>query len=112
MGADWYKQTANPTGISQVHAKFGAIPSKKWTYVAYVVDGAHTFLYINGVQVDKEATYGSQLTGGPLVIGKKTPLYFTGSLDEFRYWTVARSEQDVCLDGGGAWSGPDICQIP
>ena len=84
------------------------ISDNVWTHVAatYSTNTSGLRLYTNGVLAATTTTYGGNSFAGcrlrqttlPLLIGG-TPLYPTaflsGSMDEIRIWTTARSAQDI-----------------
>ncbi|KPA18019.1 Pentaxin, partial [Candidatus Magnetomorum sp. HK-1] len=71
----------------------------KWTHLALTYDGSICTGYIDGVKIGQEGTF-SLNTSMPLRIGagttETTPLYhFPGEIDEFRYYSVVLSQQDI-----------------
>lgn len=89
----------------------------QWTHVAAVNTGSQLELYIDAV-LHKTST-GGQL--GPifadLYVGKNagTDNAFNGVIDDLRWWTVARTEAEICQDAGGTVSlvdGASVCSLP
>ncbi len=73
----------------------------RWHHVAASFDGTTYRLYVDGVlQGDKAmataTAVGQQLRLGDSVVGEDKP--FTGSIDEVRIWSVARSEGDIAAN--------------
>ncbi len=64
---------------------------------------------MNGTRI--ASAVGGQLTGvvGDLVVGKggSTDTAFEGYFDELRWYTVARTAEEICKDAAGTWSGTD-----
>jgi hypothetical protein len=85
----------------------GFLRPGQWTYVAVVNDGTKAHVYINGAAVFSGP--GGHL--GPLqsdlYIGSRERGAFplNGVIDEVKWWTVARTQAEVCGDGGGDWNG-------
>ena len=84
--------------------------TSQWKHVAVVNDGSSLRLYINGALTEQGA-------GGKLValfpdlhFGKgaaTSDLAFNGSLDDLKWWNVARTQQEICSDAGGTWTPQD-----
>lgn len=69
----------------------------KWNHIAVVRNGTTHQIYLNGV-LDASATLSARniASAGDLFIGKNnTSFYFSGSLDEIRFWNVARSSTQI-----------------
>jgi hypothetical protein len=72
-----------------------------------VNDGATLKLYLSGNLVTSAP--GGQM--GPiandLYMGRRQQGIFplVGAIDEVRWWTIARTQAQVCADGGKTWSG-------
>ena len=103
-------------GTSSVISDPGVLGST-WTHVAAVNDGSMLRLYINGT-LHKTATGGKM---GPissdLFVGKNAgaDASFNGTIDELEWWSVARTEQEICSDAGGAPTvvdGSSSCSLP
>jgi hypothetical protein len=84
-----------------------------WSHVAVVNDGAELKLFLNGKL--ESSVVGGQLgaLASNLVIGKNesTDTAFNGSLDELKWWGVARTPAQICTDAGGTISGAS-CSLP
>ncbi len=93
------------------------LPTGQWRHVAATNDGSNIRLYLNGNLVQTEA--GGQLGSmfADLHVGKSAGAdnAFNGTLDELRWWNVARSGAEICADAGGTTStvdGATVCTIP
>lgn len=80
----------------------GVVPEDQWVHVAFVLDNATGYLYVNGSQVftGNLSTVNTPSGNTNLIIGQRvsggsTP--FFGSIDEVRIWDVALSEQEINL---------------
>jgi hypothetical protein len=87
--------------------------SGNWSHLAVVNDGAQLSLYVNGQLVT--SVPGGSL--GPLAsnlhIGKSEGVdpAFNGVVDEIKWWTVARGEDEICQDAGGVWAQASGCSL-
>ncbi|MEZ4226155.1 MAG: LamG domain-containing protein [Polyangiaceae bacterium] len=84
-----------------------------WTHVAIVNDGSELELYINGeLETSVAGGYLGALSSS-LIVGKSdsSDLAMTGTLDELKWWTVARSPAEICADAGGTFGG-SACSLP
>lgn len=86
---DWY----------DVEADTVTIPYNEWTYVAVVYNGSTAKLYVNGVEKKSSDASGYIPTdGGAIRIGDNptwNPRIFKGQIDEVRFWSVARSAEEI-----------------
>jgi hypothetical protein len=88
-----------------------------WTHVAIVNDGNTLSLYLDG-QLEKTAPGGYLGNiGKDLRIGKSAAndSALNGVLDEVKWWTTARSAEEICGDAGGSWTkseGTGTCSVP
>ena len=100
------------SGSASVTSDMGQLGSS-WVHVAIVNDGSELRLYLGG-KLHKSAT-GGQLgyIGTDLAIGRSSPAdkSINGYLDEMKWWTVARSQEQICGDAGGQWLGGE-CTLP
>lgn len=72
----------------------------EWQHVAAVYDGSKVYLYINGEKADSTSTFTYVPNpDGLFVLGGYAPdtttNEFVGSLDEFRIWSVARTDEEI-----------------
>lgn len=84
-----------------------------WSHVAVVNDGAELKLYLNG-KLDSSVVGGNMgAVVSNLVIGKNenTDIAFNGTIDELKWWGVARTPAEICVDAGGTLSGAS-CSLP
>lgn len=88
------------------------VPLNTWTHLAGVWDGSALRVYINGVLDGTNNSVTGQFnnTTHPVRIGASlTSEAFSGSIDEVRIWSVARTQAQIqstmnnCLQG--SWSG-------
>ncbi len=99
---------------TSVTANCTIIPDQTWSsHIAFVNDGTTISLYING-EIDAAGAGGDM---GPLssdlYLGRREQGLFplSGSLDELKWWTVARTQAEICVDAGGVWGG-STCSLP
>lgn len=79
--------------------------SSGWTHVAVVNDGSSLKLYLDGKLHRTEV--GGQLgyVNGNLNVGKSgTDSALNGYVDELKWWSVARTHQQICGDAAGVWN--------
>lgn len=74
----------------------------QWTHIALTFDGARLSLFLNGVPVDNATGPGTIVEANlPFRVGVEDIFYgvpnryFTGTIDELRVWSVARSLSDI-----------------
>lgn len=82
-----------------------------WHHIAAVYDGANKYIYVDGVQIGMEPRTGNVTNNGNsnvmgrYIIGSD---FFEGTMDELRFWNVARTESELsinkiaCFDGSEA----------
>lgn len=70
-------QLVNPYGQT-------ALESNRWYHAAYVYDGSHLLLYLDGVEDGRAEATGAVATGGALLLGQEPTFnnYLQGALDE------------------------------
>jgi hypothetical protein len=85
-----------------------SVLSTSWTHVAVVNDGSTLKLYLNG-KLHRTET-GGQLgyVSGELFVGKSgSDSALNGYVDELKWWSVARTPEEVCSDAGGTFAAGD-----
>lgn len=102
-----FSRSTSGGGTTNVTSDCNRIPFGVWTHIGVVNDGRTLQLYVNGV-ADRSA-------GGGFIGPMFTDLWFGlreqhifplhGALDEIKWWTVARTQAEVCGDAGGSWTG-------
>lgn len=101
-------------GIAALGGGVGYL-NTNWNYVAMICTGSSAKGYLNGVAMNMNPKCsGLGELYGNLWIGRDASGVFPlkANLDEFKWWTVPRSEQQICEDGGGVWRGIDDCALP
>ncbi len=103
------------TSANKLHSNFGngsswiagldsqtAIPLNKWTHVAITRQSGVVKMYINGVEdaatVLNNATGQNaepRIIGGKMVASSTTNTLFNGSIDEIRFWSVAKTAAQI-----------------
>jgi hypothetical protein len=100
-------------GTTNVTSDCNTIAGSTWTHIAVVNNGTTVTLYLNGV-FEKSAPGGylGPIANG-LYIGRREQGIFSmdGAIDEVKWWTVARSQAEICGDAGGAWQN-GTCILP
>lgn len=75
------------------------VPLDTWTHIAAVYDGSNMYVYANGVLVASQpATVSLPTTTDQFNIGSRigsNTENFTGSIDEVRVWTTARTPEQI-----------------
>jgi hypothetical protein len=104
-------------GSATLISNTNVLPTGQWAHVAATNDGSTLKLFINGTlhMSGTGGQMGSQFAD--LHVGKTagTDNAFSGSIDELRWWTVARTDAEVCQDAGGTTStvdGATVCTLP
>ncbi|MBS1777336.1 MAG: T9SS type A sorting domain-containing protein [Bacteroidetes bacterium] len=104
-----YNLTLSPAGniVFTVSTSAGVVSATSssvlsagnWYHVAATYDAANINVYINGALVGTAAQTGFLTSNnGPLYLartGGAAPQYFNGGMDEFRFWTIAKSAADI-----------------
>ncbi|MBL7698984.1 MAG: hypothetical protein JNK79_12545 [Chitinophagaceae bacterium] len=97
--------TTNPN--IQIATAAGSVPTNVWTHLAVVRNGGDVTIYVNGVAgaTGNTATINNQSGADPTKpfrIGARGgtsnangQTNFEGSIDDFRYWNIARSQSDI-----------------
>ena len=87
--------------------------STGWSHVAIVNDGSELKLYVDGALNSSVAGGYLGALASNLVLGKNesTDMAFSGSIDELKWWTVARTPPQICTDAGGTFNGTS-CSLP
>lgn len=90
----------------------------QWQHVAAVNTGSQLKLYVNGAlhMTASGGAMGSMFADLYVGKGAASDPSFNGTIDDLRWWSIARSDQEVCQDAGGtpttlADGGPG-CTLP
>lgn len=89
------------TGINHVFTSVQSVPLNTWTHVAFVFNGASSFLYINGTsvplqQVTNTGAYTITQQGNLVVGASDVPNeYFDGAISELRIWSTAQTTAQI-----------------
>jgi hypothetical protein len=84
-----------------------------WHHVAVVQDGTKTQLYADGLVVGGTNGPPFVLTSDLYVGTREMPMaLFPGVIDDVKWWNVARTQAEVCADGGGTYSMQCGCKLP
>ncbi|TAH29997.1 MAG: hypothetical protein EAZ06_04610 [Cytophagales bacterium] len=71
----------------------------RWVHIAAVYNGTQKIIYRNGVVIGTETVSGAIGTSGtaPLLLSSENGgfSFFNGSMDEFRFWNVARTQAQI-----------------
>ncbi len=88
---DMYQPTTNTRYTGNTNA---VITQDKWNHLAMVKSGTSLSIYING-KLEASATVSSTVKViGNYLIGA-IDNYFSGQIDEVRFWSIARTQQQV-----------------
>ncbi|MEO9851145.1 MAG: cadherin domain-containing protein [Reichenbachiella sp.] len=86
------------TGITDYNWS-GTLAADAWYHVAVTFDGTKTAIYIDGVEVSSQTAAAGSLTPNNNVlkigISGTDPYAFDGSMDEVRFWNIARTEAEI-----------------
>ncbi len=88
---DMYQPTTNTRYTGNTAA---VIVQDKWTHVAMVKSGTSFYVYINGKQEVSATVSSTVKVTGNYNIGL-IDNYFSGLIDEVRFWSVARTQQQI-----------------
>ena len=82
-----------------------------WAHVAIVNDGANLDVYVDGKVVGSGSGGKLGSVAGDLVVGHSSAsdTAINGYFDELKWYSIARTPEEVCKDAAGSWSGTD-CQ--
>jgi hypothetical protein len=97
-------------GSTNVTSGCGRFQAGSWVHVAVVNDGGSATLYINGArELSAQGGFLGPLESA-LYIGVREQGVFPlrGALDEIKWWSVARSQPEICADAGGRWDD-ELC---
>ena len=99
---------ANNTN-SRINSAAGALVLNEWQHFAYVLNGANARLYRNGELVgEKTSSTGYNVNWGHFKIGDTGSNTINGQLDEFRMWSVARTQQQIKDDMHNVLTGSEV----
>ncbi len=113
IAASWYVNFAcHPNyGWEQLSSPT-AIPYEQWVHLAATWDGSFINLFVNGINVNSKSGYPAESVSQNWSLGCGTPTgsmeYFQGEMDEFRLWSVARSEAQIQEFMCASLSGTEI----
>ena len=90
-------------GVTAPTTSCGVLQPDVWQHVAITNDGVTGRVYHDGVLVTSGAggNLGPQVE--PLIIGRREQGVFVipdGTVDEIKWWTVARTADQICVDAG------------
>ena len=77
-----------------------AVPTDQWVHVAFVINNAIGFLYVDGVQVGTGSlsTVNTPAGNENVKIGQRVAggsIPFSGTIDEVRVWSIARTQSEI-----------------
>ena len=102
-------------GVSQMSTASPGKPIQPgmWHHVAVVQDGKQTQLYADGLVVGGTNGPPVALTSDLFIGALEMPkTIFGGIIDDVKWWNVARTQAEVCVDGGGTFSTDCGCRLP
>jgi hypothetical protein len=94
------------TGTANATTNCDSFAANTWVHVAIVNDGALLTVYLDG-QRTVEATGGFLgAIASPLYLGRREPGVepYAGFMDELRWWTIARTPEEVCASAQGTFA--------
>ncbi len=111
-GLMYLSDTGFPRGITFYHAGFGTgattyqwptIASNTWYHIAVTLSPTKATIYVDGVEVMSQTGTGSLTPNNdPLFIGANNgagdPYPLDGTLEETRFWNVARTQAEIQAD--------------
>jgi len=79
------------------------LTNNRWYHLAGVLSGGNSYIYVDGKLVAGPYSVGTIQKGGATGLGIGRQLFysdnnhraFTGAIDEFRIWNVARSQEEI-----------------
>ena len=94
-------------GSTNVTTDIGLIGQETWTHVAVVSDSEGLRCYLNAELVKSAAGGFLGFIANDLYIGRREQgiFPFNGRIDELKWWTVARTQEQICGDAEGIWNG-------
>lgn len=97
---------------ANIGSSANAVPSGRWTHVAFVLDSGTGYLYVNGKQVGTGSlsTVNTPSGNTDLRIGQRVPggsIPFRGDIDEVRIWDYARSATEIGNDMSAEFCATD-----
>ena len=94
-------------GTTNVTTASGLIPAQTWTHVAVVNDGESLRCYFNGMVVTTASGGLMGFIANDLFIGRREQgvFAFNGQIDEVKWWTEVRTQEEICGDAEGSWDG-------
>ncbi|MGB0590667.1 MAG: LamG domain-containing protein [Myxococcota bacterium] len=94
-------------GTTNVTSASGMIPIQTWTHIAVVNDGSSLRCYFDGVLVTSAAGGLMGAIANDLFIGQREQgvFAFSGRIDEIKWWTTVRTQEQICSDAEGSWDG-------
>lgn len=76
-----------------------ALPANSWNHIALTYDGTTAKLYVNGQLMKSNALAAASYIKGTsaLILGSRASggLNYSGSIDEVRMWTIARTQAEI-----------------
>ena len=81
---------------SRIDSAGGVLILNQWQHFAFVLNGSNAKLYQNGELVgEKTSSDGKNSNWGHFEIGKNGSSTINGQIDEFRFWSTARTQQEI-----------------
>lgn len=95
---------------ANISSTSNAVPTNRWTHVAFVLKSGTGYLYVDGVQVGTGSlgTVNTPSGNGNLRIGQRVNggnIPFDGIIDEYRMWNVARTASQLMADRNAEYCG-------
>ncbi len=91
--------TTTGTGwTDQLHSDAGLITTDRWYHVAFTRDNSGANIYLEGQPVLATGTVAANIANGtrPIEFGVQNgTIFFNGEIDEFGFWNVARTENEI-----------------